>query len=104
MEMQLIRNMVDFQKVDAALLERMCADTKILLSDEEKERFIREMSDILVAFRSIGEVSTEGVQPAYHPTAVENVWREDISAPKELDIRKNTDALEDGYIVGPKLV
>ncbi|MCL5100283.1 MAG: Asp-tRNA(Asn)/Glu-tRNA(Gln) amidotransferase subunit GatC [Candidatus Marsarchaeota archaeon] len=97
--------MVDFQKVDATLLERICSDAKLTLDDSEKERFVTEMSEILAAFRSIGEAETEGVRPAYHPTAVENVWRDDAPARKrKIDIKKNTDALEGGYIVGPKLV
>lgn len=97
--------MVDFKKVDSALLERICSDAKIELSTDEKEKFMAEMSGILEAFGAVGEVDTEGVQPAYHPTNVENVWRDDLTdRSRRVDIRKNTAAIEKGYIVGPKLV
>ncbi len=98
--------MVDFRKVDAALLERICSDAKIALADEEKDKFVKEMSEILDAFKSISEADTNGLQPSYHSTPVENVWREDVAdgGKRKLDIGKNTEAIEDGYIIGPKLV
>ncbi|EQD66908.1 Glu-tRNAGln amidotransferase, C subunit [mine drainage metagenome] len=96
--------MVDFQKVDKEMLERICKNAKLELTDSEIEKFVSEMGSILTTFKTLGEVDTKGVPPAYHPTGIKNVWREDRSEKKHMDISNNTDAIEDGYIVGPKLV
>ncbi len=96
--------MADFRRIDAAMLERVSANAKLNLTDEEKSKFLAEMEDILAAFRKLEEADTEGVQPAYHPVKVENVWREDIVMKKKIEICRNTDAMEGGYIIGPKLV
>ncbi|MGC8537965.1 MAG: Asp-tRNA(Asn)/Glu-tRNA(Gln) amidotransferase subunit GatC [Candidatus Micrarchaeia archaeon] len=96
--------MVDFKKVDKAMLERICANAKLSLTSSEEERFISEMEEILSAFRELESVDTKGVQPAYHATEIRNVWREDKVKKKNVDIKKNTGAIEDGYIIGPKLV
>lgn len=105
MQLPLIRNMVDFQKVDASLLDRMCSVAKLTLNTSEKKKFLAEMSEILEAFGTVEEAYVGDTPPAYHPTAVENIWRDDTIIKKsKLDIGKNTNAVEDGYVVGPKLV
>lgn len=96
--------MVDFQKVDEDMLERICANAKLNLTESEKEKFVSGLGDILTAFKALEEIDTDGIAPAYHATEVKNVWRADIVKKKEIDIRKNTKAIENGYIIGPKLI
>ena len=96
--------MVNFQSVDRQMLERVCANAKIHLTDSENDRFVSDMGDILAAFRLLEEVNTKAVLPAYHATNIKNVWREDGVKKRSIDIMKNTKAIENGYIIGPKLV
>ena len=97
-------HMVDFQKVDKGMLSRICSNAKLNLTSSEEEKFVSEMGEILTAFRELESVDTEGVQPAYHATEIRNIWRDDKVKKKSVDIKKNTGALENGYIIGPKLV
>lgn len=96
--------MVNFQSIDNEMLERICNNAKLNLTDLEKRKFISELGDILAAFKTLEEIDTKGISPAYHATEVKNVWREDTAKRKKTDIKKNTKAIEDGYIIGPKLI
>ncbi len=96
---------MDFQKVDKKLLERIAGDAKLYLEESEKEKLVNEMNEILVYFGKIRELDTKDVEPAYHAVEITNVWREDKKEKKEgLEIGLNAKELEDGYIIGPKLV
>lgn len=96
--------MPDYWKIDAALVSRLCDISKITLSDSERERFAGELSDVMASFRAIDQIDTEGVEPAYHPVAIENVWRDDVQRKTAWDPLSNSRQNENGYIRGPKLV
>ncbi len=51
------------------------------LSEEDIERFRRQLSVILDYFEQLRQVDTEGVPPTAHTLAVHNVWREDEVGP-----------------------
>lgn len=47
------------------------------LTEEEKNRLINEMSQILDYFEALQAVDTEGVEPLYTPVEMQNFWRKD---------------------------
>lgn len=52
------------------------------LSDEEVDRFSKQLSHILESFKVLQEVDTAGVQPTAQPITLKNVTRDDeVSAP-----------------------
>ena len=79
---------------------------KLKLSDEEKERLVGQMGDIVEFANKISELDTDGVNPTNHILEVKNVFREDElkeSYSRE-DILKNAPAKEAGCIVVPSIV
>ena len=50
---------------------------RIEISEEESERYSRELSDILVFVEKLNEADTEGIEPIAHITGAKNVIRED---------------------------
>jgi aspartyl-tRNA(Asn)/glutamyl-tRNA(Gln) amidotransferase subunit C len=50
---------------------------RLKLSEEEKERFQKELGTILDYFDQLKGVNTEGVPPTSHVIPLENVFRED---------------------------
>lgn len=50
---------------------------KLELSEEEKERAKKDMSDMLAYVGKLNELDTEGVEPMSHTFDVHNVFRED---------------------------
>ncbi len=51
--------------------------SKIELTNEEVEKFLKELSEILGAFERLSSIDTDGVDPLYKPTDMANVLRED---------------------------
>ncbi len=79
---------------------------RLQLSEDELERFSKELEEIEKAFSVIQEVDTENVEPAFQPIEIENVFREDV--PKESfsqeEALSNTEHKENGYFKGPRIV
>tara|TARA_B100001248_G_scaffold201492_1_gene155724 strand:- start:8169 stop:8462 length:294 start_codon:yes stop_codon:yes gene_type:complete len=51
---------------------------RIDLSQEEKDRFQKQLGDVLVYFEKLSAVDVEGVEPMAHPFPVYNVLEEDV--------------------------
>ena len=51
------------------------------LSDQEVDRFAKQLDDILGYAKLVQEADTTGVSPTSHPLAVDAVWREDAIRP-----------------------
>lgn len=49
----------------------------IELTDEEKEKFIKELCSIIEFVQKLNEIQTEEVQPMYHIAPIKNITRED---------------------------
>ncbi|MDI9610848.1 MAG: Asp-tRNA(Asn)/Glu-tRNA(Gln) amidotransferase subunit GatC [Archaeoglobaceae archaeon] len=78
---------------------------KLMISENEAEKFRKEFEDILNYFNILDEISEE-VKPTFHVLEIRNVFREDL-AKKGLDqdsALKNAPRKEEGYFVGPKVV
>ena len=54
---------------------------RLALSDDEVERLRGELSAILEAVGTVGELDLSGVEPTSHPLDVVNVWAEDEPRP-----------------------
>ena len=76
---------------------------RLRLSDEEVERFQRELSTILDHIETINEIEgLDEVEPTSHVVEVENVLREDEprpSLPREKALAEAPDAAEAGFRV-----
>ena len=73
---------------------------RIVLTDEEVERFREQLSGILDHFNVLNEIDTEGVPPTAQSFDLSNVQREDVvrpSLPRE-EVLRNAPRIEDGYI------
>ena len=79
---------------------------KLKLSDEEKERLVNQMGDIVEFANKISELDTDGVKPTNHILEVKNVFREDELKESYTrdEILKNAPKKEAGCIVVPSLV
>jgi aspartyl-tRNA(Asn)/glutamyl-tRNA(Gln) amidotransferase subunit C len=76
---------------------------RLRLSDEEVERFQRELSTILDHIETINEIEgLDEVEPTAHVVEVENVLREDVpreSWPREKVLEEAPDVAEGGFRV-----
>ncbi len=64
-------------KIDKKQVEHIAKLSRIKLSEEEKEKFSGELSQILDYFETLKKVDTENVSPISQVTGIKNVLRED---------------------------
>ena len=86
------------------LVERIASNARINLSDDEIEKLLPQLKEILAAFSELDKVDTKNVQPSFHPIEIKNVSRDDIKGeclPQEQALSLTPHKC-DGYFRGPK--
>ncbi len=88
-------------------VEHVAKLARLALSDEEKEMFARQLSDIIDFFSKLQEVDTKGVEPLANPLPPEvvNVLRPDEAKPspgQEIMLRGSPDK-EGTFFKVPKI-
>ena len=89
--------------VSRDLVLALAKAARLELSGEETDRYTQQLNVILDAFRELDEVSTEGVEPSYHPIEIEDKLREDISETWDWNPLANIVDSEGKFIRGPKI-
>lgn len=83
-------------------VEHIAELSRIELSEDETQKFAKEISDVLGYVKQLQEVDTEGVEPIAQVTGKTNVFREDemIDCGEEVKnlIAKNYPDSQDGFI------
>ena len=85
------------------MVRRVAEAARLNLTDEELERYQKQLKVILEAFRMLDEVDTEGVEPSFHPIELEDVFRDDEPSRWSWDPLANSMHKEDGYFRGPRI-
>ena len=76
---------------------KLAALCKLMLSDEEIERFRTELSSILDYVEQLDKVDVTGLEPTYQISGLKNIMREDKEIDygyKPADLLKNAPAVE----------
>ncbi len=86
-------------------VEHVAKLARLALTEEEKEKYTSQFSDILDYFNQLREVNTENVEPMAQPVPMQNVMREDkVELPFIRDeILMNAPLEENGYFKVPKI-
>ncbi|TDX58864.1 Asp-tRNA(Asn)/Glu-tRNA(Gln) amidotransferase subunit GatC [Orenia marismortui] len=64
-------------KIDKETVEKVAHLARLEVSEEEKDLFAHQLSDILEHAEKLNELDTEDVDPMAHVLEVNNVFRED---------------------------
>lgn len=87
-------------------LDHIANLARLSLTAEEKERFGRQLGDVLAYVALLNEVDIAGVEPTAHAFPVVNVWAEDVPeaglSPEEA--LRNAPQARDNMFVVPKVV
>lgn len=86
-------------------VEHVAKLARLELNEEEKEKFSKQLGDILKYVEQMNEVDTTGVEPMSHAIPMVNVMREDvvvIENTKE-ELMANAPLKEDGFFRVPKI-
>jgi aspartyl-tRNA(Asn)/glutamyl-tRNA(Gln) amidotransferase subunit C len=79
---------------------------RLELSEEEKERFTRQLGQVLEHAEKIKSLDTEDVEPTSHVVPLKNVMREDRVHPglSQEEALSNAPRREGGFIVVPRII
>ena len=88
--------MVKLSREEVLHISTLC---RMSLSKAELERFQEQLSDVLENFEILKELDTTDVPPTAYPIHLENVVRQDATAPSlpQKDILANAPRPEEGY-------
>jgi aspartyl-tRNA(Asn)/glutamyl-tRNA(Gln) amidotransferase subunit C len=93
-------------EVNRELIEKVAAVARLKLTDEEINKFIPQLKEIMEYFSMLSEIDTEGIEPSFQPIRLRNRLRED--SPRECisqeEALRNSSQNKDGYFKGPKAV
>lgn len=87
-------------------LEKIAQLARLTLKEEEKEKFLEQVNQILKYVEKLNEVNTEGVEPLSHSMDLVNVMRDDQEKPSlsQKDALKNAPVKNDKFFRVPKVV
>ncbi|MEZ5414435.1 MAG: Asp-tRNA(Asn)/Glu-tRNA(Gln) amidotransferase subunit GatC [Opitutaceae bacterium] len=87
-------------------IDRVAQLARIALTPEEKEKFARQLREVLHHIRQLEQVDVTGVEPTAHAFPLHNVWQEDVAGAglQVGDALRNAPAQRDNMIVVPKVV
>ncbi|MGC8547440.1 MAG: Asp-tRNA(Asn)/Glu-tRNA(Gln) amidotransferase subunit GatC [Candidatus Micrarchaeia archaeon] len=89
---------------DAATIEHVSKLARLRLSDSEKEKFVKQINDVLGIFGKIDSVDASGLDPAFHPIKIPERLREDVPEKWKWDPFYNSRQNEGKYIKSPRIV
>ncbi|HHY36981.1 MAG TPA: Asp-tRNA(Asn)/Glu-tRNA(Gln) amidotransferase subunit GatC [Firmicutes bacterium] len=92
--------------LDREQVEQIAYLARLELTEEEKEQYAAQLSEILAHFAKLQELETTGVPPTTHILPVLNVFREDEpgeSLPVE-EALANAPQQAGGYFVVPRVI
>lgn len=92
--------------IDKKTVEHVASLARIYLTEEEIEKFSKDISGILDAFSSLNEVDTQNIKPSFHPIEMKNVMRDDKEEEclSQEEALSNAEQKEDGFFKGPRAV
>ena len=68
-------------KISKQEVEHVARLARLELAEEEKDKLIDQLSNILTYVETLNGLDTKGVEPTSHVLDIKNVMRDDISAP-----------------------
>ncbi len=87
-------------------IEKVGKLSRLKLTREEKELYLKQLSGILEFMEQLKELDTDDVLPTFYPVTIKSVWRKDcvtdsLSQEEALD---NAPAKERGYFKVPRII
>ncbi len=86
-------------------VEHVAKLARLELTDDEKEKFTRQLGDVLKYVEQMNEVDTTNVKPMAHAFDIVNVMREDkvVYEQTKEQLMQNAPEVEDGFFKVPKI-
>lgn len=92
--------------LDPKIIEKTATLANLELTEEEKNQYCKQLSDILDYAAAINEINTDSVEPTDHIADIKNVFRKD-EAKTSLDrnqIKEIAPSFDNGHFKVPKII
>ena len=92
--------------IDIKQIEQIASLSRIKLTEDEKDIFREQLTDILGYIEKLNELDTDDVQPMAYATSIKNVFREDqqkSSFPRQ-EILELSPSSANGFFKVPKVL
>jgi len=98
--------MTDNKAFSKDTIEKVAKLALLDLTEEDKEKFSKQLGDILSYFKKLNDLDTNNVEPTTHAIDLKNVYREDVAKTSlsNEDALKNAEHKEDGYFKAPRIL
>jgi aspartyl-tRNA(Asn)/glutamyl-tRNA(Gln) amidotransferase subunit C len=70
-------------------VQKIASLARIEITDQEAEKYAKELSDVLGFVEKLNEVNTDGIEPIAHITGAKNMTREDKVAECSDETKEN---------------
>ena len=92
--------------IDIKQIEQIASLSRIKLTDDEKDIFREQLTDILGYIEKLNELDTDDVQPMAYATSIKNVFREDQQKPSfpRQEILELSPSSANGFFKVPKVL
>jgi aspartyl-tRNA(Asn)/glutamyl-tRNA(Gln) amidotransferase subunit C len=92
--------------IDKETVKHVAKASRINLSDEEIEKFAKELDEVLGSFALLNEVDTSNTVPSFQPNEIKNVVRDDVAEESlsQDDALSNAEQKEEKFFKGPRSV
>jgi aspartyl-tRNA(Asn)/glutamyl-tRNA(Gln) amidotransferase subunit C len=92
--------------INPATVDYVARLARLALSDEERERFTRQLTDILDHFALLQALDTDRVEPTADVNALANVVRDDVpgSCLQRDEVLAGAPAQEEGFFKVPPII
>lgn len=83
-------------KIDVGYVAKLA---NLPLSDEEKKKFEKQLSETLDYVNQLNEIDTKEFEPTSQVTGLENITREDVAKPSlpQEEVLKNAKSTHNGF-------
>lgn len=93
-------------KVNRQIIDHVANLSRLKLDDDEAQRLMSDMEQIIMYVDRLNELDTENVKPKEHVMNVKNVFREDVVNPSmsKENILRNAPEKDEGCFKVPRIV
>ena len=93
-------------KIDQELTRRVAKTARLNLTEEEEEKFTKDLRDILKAFSILDQIDVGNTKSSFRPIEQKNNLREDQETEclTQEEVLKFTKNKRDGFFIGPKTI
>lgn len=93
-------------KLSIKEVEHVAELARLELSDEEKNRFVHQLSNILTHIEKLNQLDTSNIEPTSHVLPIKNIFRNDVIQNyfPEGNSLENAPDKDKGYYKVPKII